>query len=44
MAETYRLYLYKVSKAIGVMYRIKHMYPEAVILIIYQSIINVHFN
>ena len=29
----------KVSKAIGVMYRLKHIYPEAVLLIIYQSII-----
>ena len=28
----------KVSKAIGVMYRLKHIYPEAVLLIIYQSI------
>ena len=25
------------------MYRLKHMYPEAVLLIIYQSIINAHF-
>ena len=33
----------KVSKAIGVMYRLKHIYPEAVLLIIYQSIINAHF-
>ena len=29
----------KVFKAIGVMYRLKHIYPEAVLLIIYQSII-----
>ena len=33
--------LKKVSKAIGVMYRLK--YPEEVLLIIYQSIINAHF-
>ena len=33
----------KVSKAIGVMYRLKHIYPEAVLLFIYQSIINAHF-
>ena len=25
------------------MYRLKHIYPEAVLLIIYQSIINAHF-
>ena len=25
------------------MYRLKHIYPEAVLLIIYQSIINTHF-
>ena len=34
----------KVSKAIGVMYRLKHVYPEAVLLILYQSIIYAHFN
>ena len=33
----------KVSKAINVMYRLKHICPEAVLLIIYQSIINAHF-
>ena len=43
MAETYRLFSKKVSKAIGVMYRLKHIYPEVVLLIIYQSIINAHF-
>ena len=43
MAETYRLYIKKVSKAIGVMYSLKRIYPEAVLLIIYQSIINTHF-
>ena len=30
----------KRSKAIGVMYRLKHIYPEAELLIMYQSIIN----
>ena len=35
--------LSQVSKAIGVMYRFKHIYPEAVLLITYQSIINAHF-
>ena len=34
----------KVSKAIGVMYRLNHVYPEAVLLILYQSIIYNHFN
>ena len=33
----------KVCKAIGVMYRLKHIYPETVLLIIYQSIINAQF-
>ena len=33
----------KVSKAIGVMYRLKHIDPESVLLIMYQSIINAHF-
>ena len=33
----------KLCKAIGVMFRLKHIYPEAVLLIIYQSIINAHF-
>ena len=36
--------LKKVSQAIGVMYRLKHVYPEAVLLILYQSIIYAHFN
>ena len=39
MTETYK----KVSKAIGVMYRLKHIYPKAVLLTIYQSIIIAHF-
>ena len=46
MTETYRLYILKnVSKATGVMYRLKHIYPEAVFLIIhvYQSIIKENF-
>ena len=44
MAETYfTISLKKVSKAIGVMYRLKHIYLEAVLLIIYQSIINAHY-
>ena len=34
----------KISKAIGVMYRLKHAYPESVLLILYQSIIYAHFN
>ena len=35
MAETYRLFISKkISKAIGVMYRLKHIYSEAVLLII----------
>ena len=29
----------KVSKAIGAMYLLKHVYPKAVLLILYQSII-----
>ena len=34
----------KISKAIGVMYRPKLVYPEAVLLTLYQFIIHAHFN
>ena len=37
------IFLKKISKAISVMYRLQHVYPKTVLLIIYQSIINAHF-
>ena len=40
MPETLDYISNKVSKVIGVMYRLTHIYPEALLLIIYQSIIN----
>ena len=33
----------KISRAIGVMYRLKQIYPHAVLLILYQAIIYPHF-
>ena len=34
----------KISKIIGVMYRLKHTYPQSVLLLLYNTLIVAHFN